>query len=171
MGDEKIAVPKGLELLGYGSSFKTGIGDMIERLPAFSDMGRADVEILAEVINAYRAPARTVIFEEGKRDPFLCFVVEGRLDILKEAGEDNQQRHLTSVREGKALGEMSIIDSQPHSATVISTTPVVLLMLTRLGLERLGEQHPRVAYRVMTKIAELLSHRLRQTTGQLIERL
>lgn len=171
MNDESIMVPKGMELLGYGSTFKQQICNMIEQLPIFSDLNRREVELLAEVMHAFQAPSRAIILAEGKRDPFLCFVVEGKLDIFKEAGENNEKRHLTTIKEGKVLGEMSFIDNQPHSATVVTATPVTLLLVTKLGLERLGENHPRIAFLLMKKLAELISHRLRQTTGQLIERL
>lgn len=144
--------------------------DMLESIRLLRDLNRCDIEALAECTHVCRAPADTTILHEGERDPFICFIVEGRLDILKERNAATQ-RKLATIRAGKVIGEMSLIDGLPHSATVVATEPSTLLMITRAGLERLVETYPRLALRLVWKLAQELSQRLRLTSGLLIDHL
>jgi len=163
-------MPKGLQQIGHGTSFNERLGDMLEQITLFDDFSRRELETLAGHMQAYDATPGTVVFREGDRDSFLCLVVEGKLEVIKEA-EDGKQRKLATVRPGKAIGEMSIIDRQPHSATVVVRTDTVLLLFTQNNFERLSEEHPRLSFKILWKIAQTLSHRLRQTSGQLVDHL
>jgi CRP/FNR family cyclic AMP-dependent transcriptional regulator len=163
-------LPKGLVQLGYGATFRERIADMLESIAMFDGFARRELELLADYLHAYEAPSGSVLLREGRRDGFLWLLVDGRLDVIKEA-EGGKQRRLATVRAGKAIGEMSIIDEQPHSATVVVTTPATLLLLTKQSFERIGEEHARVGFRLLWKVAEVLSHRLRQTSGQLVDYL
>lgn len=157
------------EQLGYGSAFKETLCTMLEETQLFGAFSRPEVELLADFVHAYRARKGTTIFSEGKRDSFLCILVDGKLEVLKET--DGSQRRLATIRAGKTVGEMSIIDEQPHSATVVAATEVDLLLLTQNNLQRIADEHPRLGYKVLWRIAQQLSSRLRQTSGQLVDRL
>ncbi len=163
-------LPKGLEQLGFGSTFRDEICTMLESIQMFSELGHREIEILAGYVQAYRAPPKTVLLREGKRDSYMCLIVEGKLEVFKERNE-GEQRRLATIRGGKSIGEMALIDAQPHSATVITREETTLLLLTRMGFDRLREEHPRLAFDVLWKIAQLLSFRLRQTSGMLVDYL
>lgn len=160
----------GMELLGYGPSFKDRLCDLLESIQILNDFSRKEIETLAAYIHAYQAPANTVVFREGKRSSFMCLLAKGKMNVYKEAGSHEQKR-LAVIRPGKTIGEMSLIDALPPSATVIASDDSILLLLTKQSFERMEEQHPRLGLRVMHKLAQLISHRLRQTSGVLIDYL
>lgn len=161
---------RGLQQVYGGAPSDGPVCDMLEGIRLLRDLNRTDIEALAECTAVYRAAADTVIFKEGERDPFLCFVVDGRLDVIKEQNPATR-RKLATVRAGKVIGEMSLIDGLPHSATVMTTEASTLVLLNRSGLERLEDTHPRLALRLVWKLAQELSHRLRHTSGLLIDHL
>ncbi len=163
-------LPKGLQQIGHGPSFKERLSDMLEDITMFNDFTRRELETLADYMQAYDAVPGTMVFREGHRDSFLCLVVEGKLDVIKEA-DGGKQRKLATIRPGKTIGEMSIIDQQPHSATVVAKTETVLLLFTQGNFERIAEEHTRLAFKVLWKMAQTLSHRLRQTSGLLVDHL
>lgn len=165
----KTALPEGLEQLGYGPSFSDEICGMLENSQMFGEFSRREIELLARFIHAFKARAGTTIFEEGRRGTFICLLVEGKLDIFKNS--EGERRHLATVRPGKTVGEMSMVDEQPHSATVVAKDESILLLLTKKALQRIAEEHPRLGFSVVWKIAQQMSHRLRQTSGQLIDYL
>lgn len=160
----------GLQQLGFGASFFDELCAMLETIPLFSDLTRPEIEVLAKFTQAYSAEPEVTLFQEGQHDRFMCFLIEGRLKVFKEA-DDGSHRELAIIRPGKSIGEMSLIDQQPHSATVISTEPSTLVMLSHPHLARLSAEHPRLALKLVWKLAEMLSSRLRQTSGQLIDHL
>lgn len=161
-------LPKGLEQLGFGTSFRDSVCELLEGIPMFADLPRREIEILAQYVGAYSAKPGTQVFAEGGRSNFLCFVAAGSLEVLKEQKENHRPR-LALIRAGKAVGEMAFLDKQPHSASVVASTDTTLLLLTALGFERLSEEHPRLALKLLWRLSQLLSHRLRQTSGQLVD--
>lgn len=159
-----------LELLGDGEGFRDQLCALIEGSPMFSDLSRADVQVLARYLRAYLAKKGATIFKEGEKGQFMCVVLEGRVDILKETHE-RAKKKVATVRPGKSMGEMSLLDDLPYSATAQACEDTTLLMLTKLQFERLSEEQPVVCNQLMRQIARLMSLRLRQTTGILLDYL
>ena len=69
------------------------------------------------------------------------------------------------------MGEMSILDELPYSATAIATEDTTVVLITKNNFDDMTEKHPELGLKVMRKIAKLLSLRLRQTTGILLDYL
>jgi CRP-like cAMP-binding protein len=89
---------------------------------------------------------------------------------VKEVSQ-GQHKKLAEIRSGKSIGEMSVIDGLPNSATVIAGDPSVLILLTRQDLSHIAHTHPQVSIKLLWHLANLLSQRLRHTSGRLIDRL
>ena len=63
------------------------------------------------------------------------------------------------ARPGRLVGELSIIDGQPRSATVVAVRGAAVSFLSRADFEACAEKHPEV-YKLLVKI---LAQRLRET--------
>lgn len=159
-----------LGLLGDGESFREQLCAMIESVPMFGDLRRADVQLLADYVRAYEAKKDAVIFKEGTKGMFMCIVLSGRVDILKQ-DQEGEQKKVATVRPGKSMGEMSLLDELPYSATAVAREDSQLLLLTRMNFERLDREQPVLCNSVLRQIARLMSLRLRQTTGILLDYL
>ena len=161
-----------LEAIGFGTSFQDKLLAMADTLEIFRDLTAQEISELTKYMHAYRARPGAVLVHEGSRDRVgdLYFVVAGRLEILKDAHAP-KPRHLAVVRAGKSIGEMSLVDHQPHSATVVAAEPTTVLILTRMNFERIADEHPKVGFKILWRIARLMSLRLRQTSGLLADHL
>jgi len=160
-----------LELIGSGTSFTAKIGDMLERADIFRDMPRKEIDALANYVQAYKAPVGAEVLIEGNRESCMFVLAEGKLDILKRTGEAREKKKLATVRSGKTIGEMSLLDGLPHSATAVVVETATLLLITKTSFDRLFTEQPEVALRLVHKMATLMSLRLRQTSGVLIDYL
>jgi hypothetical protein len=159
-----------MELIGEGESFRHELADMVESAQMFSDFARQDTETIAAYARAYSVKKDTAIFREGGKGAFMCLVVDGRVDVFKENHGDSKRR-ITTIRPGKTMGEMALLDELPHSATTVAVEDTTLVLITKFHFDRLNEEHPALGNRILRKIAKLLSLRLRQTTGILSDYL
>ncbi len=159
-----------LEQLGSGNSYVVEITNMLERSDMFRDFNRQDVESFAHYFQAYAAPKGVMVLEEGRRDSYMFVIASGKLDIFKSSN-DSDEKKIATVRAGKTIGEMSILDGMNHSATAVVVEPAVLLLLTKSRFEQFMQSEPEVALKVLRKMAQLMSLRLRQTSGMLIDHL
>jgi CRP-like cAMP-binding protein len=159
-----------LKLMGAGTAFRQEMCNMIETTHMFRDFEWNDIEALADYLQAYEANAGTNLFREGDSGDYLCLVIQGKVDIYKE--DLNQQKKIVaSIGPGKTLGEMAIIDGELRSATAVVAIPTTLTILTKNNFLRIIEDKPMLAAKILLKIARLLSQRLRQTSGILVDYL
>ena len=102
--------------------------------------------------------AGELIFEENEFDEVAYIVVSGEVEIFRSSG--NQEHVLATVGRGEIIGEMSLIDSQPHvaSARALSDTEVSLISRQSFQqrLDRLEKSD-----RVLRRLIGVLVDRLR----------
>ena len=127
-----------------------------------------EIMVLAKHMTAYRLAPGGTLFKEGDRAPFLCLVYAGQVDVFKEDGEGDQ-KWLISIGKGKTLGEMSLIDKEPRSATCRAKMETDVLILDEEALATLSSSNPLVALSLVSNLAKEISRRLRKTTGTLLK--
>jgi len=67
------------------------------------------------------------------------------------------------------FGEMSLIEDELTSATVIAKTDVELLVINRGDLEGLMDDNIALAFKIYKTFCHVLSERLRRTSSELLE--
>ena len=159
-----------LILIGEGETFQEELCNMIESAQLFQDLPRSDIRTIAGYARAYGANKGVTIFKEGQKGSFMCVVIKGRVDIFKES-DTREPKRITSIRPGKTMGEMALLDDLPHSATTTAVEDTTLVLITKFNFDRLTEEHPVLGNKILRKIARLMSLRLRQTTGILLDYL
>ncbi len=132
------------------------------------ELSFGQVKILAAYMDVYQVPKETVLFFEGDKTPYLVLIVSGQVHVVKYNSQRNPKR-IATLGAGKTIGEMTIIDGEPRSASAITGTQATLMTMTAEKFGRLVNDRPRVAVSLVLKIAKLMSQYLRQTSGRLID--
>jgi CRP-like cAMP-binding protein len=144
--------------------------DLILTLPLFDAFKTDELDILARHMNFMEIMRGEHLFTEGEKGDFMCFVVRGLLDVLKKTTVGDY-RVITRLGKGNTIGEMSIIDKAPRSATVIARQPSVVIILTKKGFDILTNHYPGISVLLLKKIMRLLSLNMRLTTSRLADNL
>lgn len=139
-------------------------------LPLFDAFKSDELDILARHMHFAEIMRGEHLFVEGDKGDYMCFVVRGLLDVLKKAST-GEYRVITRLGKGNTLGEMSIIDKSPRSATVMAIQPSVVIILTKKGFDILTEHYPALGVILLKKIMRLLSLNMRLTTSKLADNL
>ena len=108
------------------------------------------------------------IIKEGDFDPWLYFLLSGKIRISKEGMEIN-----TIDKKGEIFGEMRVIDSLSRSASVYAVGKTICLAVDTSAKNRLSQGATQdekldfllLLYRIF---AEYMSIRLRATNEELI---
>jgi len=153
-----------------GTASSDRIAAMLENVQMFKDLEWAQIKALSEYMQIYRAPPKAVLFREGDQGDFMCVLLEGKLDVRKE---DNQHvdKTVTTILPGRSLGEMTIVDGEPRSATAVAVVTSVLAVLTQENFMQIMRDKPALSAKLLFKIAQLISQRLRLTSGILVDYL
>lgn len=144
--------------------------ELLEKTQWAHEFSFLEIERLAEYLQSRSVKRGMVVFREGDKDATLFVIAEGKVGIFK-AGAKKQDLPIATIGVGHTLGEMALIDGQARSAGAVAVDDLVLLAITKADLDRLTNDHPRLAVKLVMKVARLLSQRLRQTTSNLADRL
>jgi CRP-like cAMP-binding protein len=136
----------------------------------FRSYSPRELEVVAGMVEIRSIRAGERIFVEGDAADWLAFVIEGKFSITKQGAH---QQPITVSREyrSRILGEMAVIDGEPRSATCTSASNARLAVLRASDFELLGEDYPRVGFRLLRDVAKIISARLRSTSGRLVDSL
>lgn len=153
-----------------GSKMAEAIIDFLFSIPMFDTLQGDELRIVSKYMNFIDLGKDEILFKEGERGDYVCFVVEGSVDVLKGTG-GGEYVVLATLPKGRSIGEMAVIDDFPRSATVRAQKSATLVILTRKGFDLILEKHPQVGVKILKGIARLLSQNLRQTSSRLVEHL
>ena len=131
--------------------------DLIRRVPLFAMLTPAQAELLADAVAKHRFKRGQVIVEQGKKSDALYIILSGRARVLMT---DRKSREviLATLQPGDYIGEMSMIDNQPHSATVEAEIQTDVLVLGRKDFTRCLPENATMAYAVMQGLVRRLRH-------------
>lgn len=152
------------------TNLSKAVVDLLIEIPMFDQIKADDLKVVAKHMNFMDFEPGEVIFSEGDKGDFVCFVTKGFLDVLKK-NEKGKNIVIASLGRGRSLGEMAVIDDFRRSATVRAKTRSTLLILTRKGFEQLLEQHPKIGIKILKGLAKLLSMSLRKTSSLLADHM
>jgi CRP-like cAMP-binding protein len=80
-------------------------------------------------------------------------------------------KKVTTLGPGKTIGEMSIIDGEPRSASAVAASEAMLLVMTENTFNELKHALPGITVSLVLKIAKQMSQYLPQTSGRPIDHL
>ena len=131
--------------------------DLIRRVPLFSMLTESQAIAVADAVVKRRFKRGEVIVEQGKKSNALFILLNGRARVLT-ADSRGREVILATLQPGDHIGEMSLIDNEPHSATVRAEIQTDVLMLGRLEFARCLPENTSMAYAVMRGLVQRLRH-------------
>jgi CRP-like cAMP-binding protein len=139
---------------------------LLTNTPIFEHLAEDDLGVVEERLISLEFEPGDLLFKEGAAGRYICFVVRGSLEVIKQAeGED--EVIIAELSEGNSVGEMSIIDGLTCSATVRAKTAATVMALTKEDFERIMQEFPSVGAQIFKGISTLLSMSLRRTSDDL----
>ena len=158
------------EEIGIGKNFQEVLCVMLESSYLFKDFSRQEIEQLVQYMHGYKALKGSILFQEGESDSHLIIITSGKARVLKSDGF-GEDKEIAVVRKGATLGEMSVIDNFPHSATVTISEEAEIVLITKSNLENITQKYPALGVKLLWQIAWQLSARVRQASGQLVDHI
>jgi CRP-like cAMP-binding protein len=143
--------------------------EMLSECEMFRDFDYAEIVAAARYFNLIEVEKGGSVFREGDAGTFMCIVSTGRISVLK-SNQDDEKVEIATLSEGRAFGEMAVLDGERRSATCLAANDCVLLTLSKDSLDRMLLDIPATAAKVVRAVAVSLSKRLRLADGKLVDR-
>lgn len=104
--------------------------ELIRRVPLFSSLTEEQASVIAEAVFKHRYKKNEVVVKQGEMSNSLHIFLTGRAHVVMEDGR-GREVIISTLRQGDYVGEMSLIDEEPHSATVRTDMDSDVLTLGR----------------------------------------
>lgn len=136
--------------------------DLVRRVPLFSTLTEEQANTLLGQVEKRRLPRGSVLLRQGEYSGELFVLLSGKARVVV-ADAQGRQVILATLRSGDCVGEMSIIDHEPHSATVVMEASGDVLVLSSAAFARCIAHNSAMAQAVMVALVQ----RLRASTKKI----
>ncbi|MES2413144.1 MAG: cyclic nucleotide-binding domain-containing protein [Pseudomonadota bacterium] len=184
----------GLEPLGPCERLSSYGEVFLRTAPLLQDLTAAEVDILGSAMIFIRAEAGQPLIREGEAGDWMMVLLKGTVDVTKrveprseelpgpstDVADDAAEKtgppqekmsRIAVVQRGAAVGEMSMLDSEPRYASCTAIEAIEAGVLGRRAIALLIRDHPAVGAKLLVKITQLMAQRLRNTSNQLVKLL
>lgn len=135
--------------------------DLIRRVPLFSMLTNEQARAVADGVVKRRYRRGELVVEQGKKSNALFIMLNGRARVLT-ADTRGREVILAVLEAGDYVGEMSLIDNQPHSASVRCEVQCDMLILGRAEFARCLPENSSLSYAIMRGLVTRLRSADRQ---------
>ena len=142
---------------------------LLPKLEVFNFLESEDYGIIERFMFVHDYEQGAFIFKEGAHGGYMFFIISGEVDVIKQF--DTAKHTIATLEAGRSVGEMSLLDGAPRSATARAKTALKLIVLKKEDFNRLNDEQPAIANKVLMGIATLLSSSLRETNNRFTEKL
>lgn len=142
--------------------------EVFKSLPLFGHLPEEAIKSFSDIafrVHAYRGQT---IIEEGEEGGDLYILLEGRVGISLESINPSMEIAINKVGPGEPIGEMSLLEGGPRSATVVSLERCVLARLSGAKMNKIFQQHPEWGMIFMRNLAVILTARLRTMNRRIL---
>ncbi len=124
--------------------------DLLKRVPLFEKASRKELAEIASVADEIELPAGRKLTAEGTWGKQFVVLVTGAAEVRRKG------RKVNELRAGDFLGEIALVTGKRRTATVTTTKPSRVLVITPSAFRMLLRDVPSLQLKVLDALAERL---------------
>ena len=124
--------------------------DHLKGVRLFQDCSRKQLELIAGSSETVTMRAGAPLVEEGKDGREAFVILTGTATVRKKG------RLVRNLGPGAMVGELSLLDRGPRTATVVCDTDCTVLLLTQGGLLRVIDEVPAISHKLFASLAGMI---------------
>jgi CRP/FNR family transcriptional regulator, cyclic AMP receptor protein len=121
--------------------------DHLARVPLFATCSTKDLQKIAKASDEIAVKAGTTLTDQGQQGREAFIVVDGSATVKRNG------RKITSVGPGAVIGELSLLDRGPRTATVTADTDMTVLVIDQRNFAGVIDQVPALAHKLLATLA------------------
>ncbi len=133
----------------------------LQRVPLFSGFNEDELRRIAGLSRIAEFPVGATVTQLGEPGDSFFVLIDGTVAVRTPVGVAGE------LHPGDFFGEMSLLDGEPRSATIVATTPLRLLVVDRSHFWRLLDETPDLITRMLTILSRRV-RRLEQTVDAIL---
>jgi CRP-like cAMP-binding protein len=119
----------------------------LKEVPFFKPLGKKELKAVAQQTDELDVPAGKELATEGEFGHEFFIIRSGTADVLQNGGK------IRELGPGDFFGEIALLEEDRRTATVRSTSPMSVIVMTRASFRALDQSYPGVHAEVAEAIA------------------
>ena len=140
----------------------------LRQVPVFGGLEGHSLENLIDLLEERTFRPGEPIFNEGELGRTMYVLREGAVEVSRRS-QSGKHVVIVELGPGETFGEMTLVELQPRSATVVAKTKCVTYSLTNMDLYHLYQQDNYAYVITLQNICRMLSRRLRKADSRIVE--
>jgi cAMP-dependent protein kinase regulator len=120
----------------------------LKKIPVFADLSDEERDHIAALAAEVSVPAGKELVREGDYSYDVLAIEEGAARV------DRHGEHIADLGPGDVLGEMGVLKREQRNATVVATSPMMLVTLTSWDIRRLRKTAPNAVDHLRDVVAQ-----------------
>lgn len=143
--------------------------DMLCDAKSITPMARAEARIAASFMRARQYADNQVLIKEGDKTDtdYMLWILHGEAVVESLPTSNTSPITVTVLGPGTTLGELSLMDGGPRSLTCTASGNIRCAVLSQRMLQRMVQEHPEVAVKVISSVLIGVAVRMRDLTEKL----
>ena len=125
--------------------------ELLKKVPLFAGCSKSELRELAKTADELDIREGTVLTREGKSGREFFVLIDGTARVTKSG------KKVADLGPGDWLGEIALLTDSPRTATVTTTSPVDLLVITDRRFRSVVETMPSIALKVLACVGDRLA--------------
>jgi CRP-like cAMP-binding protein len=131
----------------------------LSRINLFEECSNRELQAIAKVGDEITMTAGTVIVDQGQMGREAFVLMDGQVTVRRNG------RKITTLSTGAVIGELSLLDHGPRTATVTCDTDCELFVIDQRHFRGVIEHHPAIAMKLLAALASEIRTLDRQSFG------
>jgi CRP/FNR family cyclic AMP-dependent transcriptional regulator len=124
--------------------------ELLKKVPMFSNLSQRHLREISKHADQSSAKTGNILAEQGKIGWEFIFIVEGKARVEKNG------KVIRQLSGGDFLGEISLIDGEPRTATVIAETDMTLLVVQKTSFDHLLDKVPGLQKKILIALCSYI---------------
>ena len=124
--------------------------ELLQRVPLFAGLAPEALQAIGAIAEERDVEAGTTLTHEGRHEGYFFVIASGTVRIERGG------QVINTLHDGDFLGEISLLDGGPRTATAIAETACRLLVMTYQRFQQLLEAAPDVRNAVLEEVGRRL---------------
>ena len=120
----------------------------LKKIPVFADLSEEQLGHIASLAAEVSVPASKELVREGDYSYDVLAIEEGTASV------DRDGEHIADLGPGDVFGEMGVLQREQRNATVVATSPMLLVTLTSWDIRRLRKTAPKAVAHLREVVAQ-----------------
>ena len=136
--------------------------DILRKIPLFANVDPTKLKLMCFASRRLTFRSGQSLCTQGETGDSAYIIIDGDADIVVE---NNGPMKVANVGRNDIIGEIAILCDVPRTASVVATSEVTALEITKELFFRMVTDFPEMGVEIM----RVLAHRLELTTAQLLK--